>query len=154
MAEENGEAIIDTGIRIAVPIDRVWDILVAYDRYGDWNPYIVRIDGKAVAGTAIEVHSTGMPGGSPTAAPVDVVSVEPYRMRWEGGLADRSQFRGDHFFDLTAVDPITTHFRHYERFSGTLARRILDAHGGLIEANFVRFNTALQRHAERPRSTL
>lgn len=138
---------IETSIVIAAPIDCVWSVLTALDRYADWNPYLVRIEGNAVAGTTITVHSVTVPGGDLIVAPVSVVSVEPYVMRWEGGLPDRGQFKGDHWFVLNE-EKGNTRFDHFEHFSGALEAAILAAHGETIRTNFLRFNDALKAHTE------
>jgi hypothetical protein len=80
---------------------------------------------------------------------VDVLSVDrPSTMRWEGGLPDRAQFKGDHWWVLEVESPSLTRVRHFEHFSGTLAGPILASHGGTIRANFDRFNRALKVHVE------
>jgi hypothetical protein len=138
---------IETEILIAAPVDAVWAALTDYGGYPDWNPYIVRIDGAPVAGSAITVHSRPMPGGDVMAAPVDVVAVAPWTMRWEGGLPDRAQFKGDHWFVLETT-PEGTRLRHFEHFTGSRAVEILAAYRAVITANFERFNTALKARAE------
>lgn len=140
---------IETGIDIAAPVERVWAILTGFDAYADWNPYLVRIDGKPVPGTDVIVTSRPGGHGAEMTQAVKVVAVDPPRsMRWEGGLPDRSQFLGDHAFELQALSEGATRVRHYEHFSGTLADRILDRHGPLIEASFDLFNRALKARAE------
>jgi uncharacterized protein YndB with AHSA1/START domain len=66
---------IETSIAIAAPIDHVWSILTALDRYADWNPYLVRIEGAALPGSSITVHSVSAPGADPIAAPVTVRAI-------------------------------------------------------------------------------
>jgi hypothetical protein len=138
---------IATEIDIAAPVATVWDALTDYAAYADWNPYLVRIEGEAVAGSSITVHSRPVTDGDVMVAPVDVVSVAPYIMRWEGGYPDRNQFKGDHWFVLEAA-PGGTRLKHFEHFSGSRAADILGAYRSIIAANFVRFNTALKARAE------
>lgn len=140
---------IETEVEIAVSPDSVWAVLADYPGYSDWNPYIVRIEGEARAGTTIVVHAKPNPGAVALASPVDVVAVEPPRtMRWEGGLPDRRLWRGDHWW---TVEPRGTSalLRHFEYFSGELADAILAEHGETIRTNFHRFNDALKARVER-----
>ncbi len=139
---------IETEILISAPITQVWDILTDYANYSIWNPYIVQIDGIAQAGSLIDVHSMMITGSAPIVAPVLVISVDPYEMRWEGGLPDRSKFKGDHFFSLDARYPQTTRLCHHEDFSGTQAMSIMTVHCDNITSNFNLFNEALKRRAE------
>jgi hypothetical protein len=139
---------IKTEVEIAASPERVWAVLIDYARYAEWNPYIVRIDGEPRTAKTLVVHIVFSPGAPPSAGSVDVLAVEPPRlMQWEGGLPDRTQWRGDHHW---VVEPRGTGalVRHFEHFSGTLADAILAEHGDTIRANFVRFNDALKMRAE------
>ena len=139
---------IETEIRIEAPPERVWAALTDYRSYGGWNPYVFRIDGDPVPGSTVTVHASPAPGADPIVQPIRVVAVEPRGvMRWEGGLPDRSQFLGDHWWILEGEGE-ATRLRHFEHFSGALAPAILDQHGDLIRRNFIRFNEALKAHVE------
>jgi hypothetical protein len=139
---------LKTSIDIGAPLDRIWSVLTNYAAYHNWNPYIVRIEGEAVAGETVIVHSMSSALGQLTQAPVLVVAIDPFTMRWEGGLADRGKFKGDHWFVVTPTAN-GSHLAHFEHFSGTLAQVILDQHGDAIARDFVLFNNALKAEAER-----
>jgi hypothetical protein len=138
---------IATDIVIAAPPERVWAVLTAFAHYAEWNPYIVCIDGEAVTGAVITVHAVNKPGTEPMAQAVDVVAMAFPEMAWEGGLPDRSLWKGDHRFRLTA-DGSGTRFDHFEFFSGSEAPRLLAAYADLIRHNFTRFNQALKLRCE------
>jgi hypothetical protein len=138
---------ISTEIRIDAPCEAVWRLLTDYAGYAKWNPYLVKVEGSARAGEQIVVHSVLRPGMEPISQPVAVISAEPYIMRWEGGLPDRSRFKGDHVFELLETSAATI-LRHYEHFSGCEAQAIVAAHGALIEGNFMKFNQAMKAAAE------
>lgn len=140
---------IETEIDIAAPATRVWAILIGFDAYADWNPYLVRIEGEPAPGTDIIVTSRPGGEGAEITQSVKVVAVDPPRsMHWQGGLPDRSQFLGDHVFELRALSDGATRLLHHEHFSGSLADAILDRHGRVIEASFGLFNEALKARAE------
>lgn len=139
---------IETEIMIDTSPERVWAALTDYGRYGEWNPYIFRIEGEPALGSTITVHASPAPGADPLVQPIQVVAVEPCAvMRWEGGLPDRAQFLGDHWWTLDAQGP-GTRLCQFEHFSGALAPAILEAHRDLIRGNFVRSNEALKAHIE------
>ncbi len=140
---------ITTQIDIEAPIDGVWETLTDLDGYEHWNPYLVKIEGQCSADEIITVHSVSEPGAERMVLPVLIRSVEPYKMRWEGGLPDREQFCGDHWFELSDEKEGVTRLNQYEAFTGTLAKNIITAHGAAIEANFGRFNAALKIYCER-----
>jgi hypothetical protein len=140
---------IETEIMIAAPPERVWGSLVDLSGYAAWNPYLVCVEGVAEPGATITVHSRPVPGGHVMVQPVLVVAVEPPRaMRGEGGLPDREQFKGDHWWVLETVGTGATRLRHFEHFTGALAPAILGQHREVIRSNFIRFNEALKGHVE------
>jgi hypothetical protein len=141
---------IDTAVEIDAPVERVWSVLTDYARYGDWNPYLVAVEGRAEAGTTVVVDARPAEGGAAGLRyPVDVVEVEaPHLMRWMGGLADRTQFEGDHRWELRPAAAGRTHLRHWEELAGTLAAQIM-GDGSAAAADFDRFNQALKARAER-----
>jgi hypothetical protein len=105
------------------------------------------VEGEARTGAKLTVTSVPAPGAPEMSQPVDVVSVEPFTMRWEGGMPDRSRFRGDHWWVLEA-DGDATLLRHFEHFTGSEAAAILGVYGERIRANFEIFNAALKAEAE------
>lgn len=140
---------IQSEIVIAAPISRVWDALVDLPNYDKWNPYLIKIEGVAEAGTEIVVHSRRVPNADPVSQPVLVTAVEPPQvMRWEGGLPNRGQFKGDHWWVLEPLGSETTRLRQFEHFTGELAAAILNQHRETIIANFIRFNEALKERVE------
>jgi hypothetical protein len=139
-----GIVTIATAITIAAPPDLVWAVLTDFACYAEWNPYLVLIEGSATAGTTIQVHACHRPDTPAVVQPVAVVAVAFPEMAWEGGLPDRSAWRGEHHFRVRA-DATGTHFDHFEHFSGSEAAGILAAHGDTIRANFTIFNLALKR---------
>lgn len=141
---------IDTHVDIEAPLERVQAALVDGSRYPDWNPYLVRIDGAIAPGADVVAHGRSADGqeAEPMAMPVHVVSVEANEMRWEGGLPNRSLFRGDHRFALEARGDGRTHLHHYEDFTGTLVGDIIVPRTATIQENFERMNAALRDYCE------
>ncbi|MCZ1008983.1 SRPBCC family protein [Streptomyces lydicus] len=43
----------ETAVGIEAPSDKVWDVIVDFDRYGEWNPFILEARGKAAAGQTL-----------------------------------------------------------------------------------------------------
>lgn len=139
---------IATEIDIARDIERVWAVLTDYADYVNWNPYLVRIEGEARAGTTIVVHALGDGAAAPVLQRIEVVGVAPYAMRWRAGAADRSELAFDHWFELEPAGPHDTVFKHYEHFSGSRLIEFGPQHEALVGANFLRFNEALKARCE------
>lgn len=138
---------IETTVSIAAPPERVRSILLDGASYATWNPYLVAIEGEIQSGGDIVAHGRGE-GGQQMAMPVHVVAAGAEGMRWEGGLPDRSQFRGDHRFLLEALEGGGTRLHHTEDFTGTLVGDIVLPRSETIRSNFERMNQALKAYAE------
>ncbi len=48
--------IIETAIEIDAPADRVWAALIAFERYPEWNPLTVRVQGEPRVGEVLTLH--------------------------------------------------------------------------------------------------
>jgi Phytanoyl-CoA dioxygenase (PhyH)/Polyketide cyclase / dehydrase and lipid transport len=145
---------VDTSVAIAAPADVVWSTLIDTASYGDWNPYVVRVDG-AVADGQLHVFTeptTGDPADANTTHADYVVKiteiVDGKRMVWEGATNDHAIFHGVHVWDVTADGALTV-VRHHERFSGAESLSVMAERGAAIKHDFNRFNEALRTEAQR-----
>ncbi|MDE3262149.1 MAG: SRPBCC domain-containing protein [Acidobacteriota bacterium] len=43
-------------VEIEAPAERVWDILVDFDRYGEWNPFTTRVEASLEIGAPVMLH--------------------------------------------------------------------------------------------------
>lgn len=136
--------VISTSIIIERALPEVWQVLTDFGSYGSWNPYIVRIEGQAIKGTTLSVHACTGPNESILVQSVDVIAASTPVMRWQGGLTDRSEFAGDHWFILETCDTQKTKLNHFEFFSGSKALQILEKYGSRIRQNFILFNESLR----------
>jgi hypothetical protein len=140
---------IETAIDIAAPPRAVWDVLVDFAAYPDWNPFIRRLQGEALVGARLEV-TVQPPAAKPMTFKPTVLAADPAReLRWLGRVLMPGLFDGQHSFRL---EPTATGCRlhHGEEFRGILVPlfgRMLDntAHG------FTAMNAALKVRVERGR---
>ena len=49
--------VLETEIHITASPERVWSVLMDFDRYPDWNPFIRRARGRVEVGEKLEVVS-------------------------------------------------------------------------------------------------
>jgi hypothetical protein len=137
---------IDTSIVIETPPQRVWDVIVDFDRYAEWNPFILQAEGEAVVGSIVKLHIRPPGGKGMTHHPTILVAQSARHLQWLGKVAIPGLFAARHEFIL---QPITegTLLRHRERFTGLLVpfvRRTLKR----TEAGFAMLNQALKEQAE------
>ena len=100
---------------IAAPAQLVWETLVDTDRWPEWDPNVERVDGQAILGGEIRMHTSL----SSRTVPVRVAEfVPPRRMVWRGGLPF-GLMTGTRTFSLDEADGVTT-FELHEVFTGPL----------------------------------
>lgn len=140
-----------TEIRIAASPERVWDVLMDFERYPDWNPFVRSIEGSPRPGERIRVRlePPGMKGM--TLRPRVVAVERPRLFRWQGHLFVPGLFDGEHSFEIGAPDGDEdggVRFVQSERFGGVLVpllRRLIDEN---TRRGFDAMNEALKRRAE------
>ena len=138
---------IHTEIGIGAPVDRVWDILIATDRWAEWNPF-ARMAGRVAPGERITVTLTP-PGKSAMTLRPTIVKLEPGReFRWLGHLGMRGIFDGEHGFRVTAEHVGRCRFEHFETFSGVLVAPVMWGFAQATREGFEAMNRALKTRAE------
>lgn len=111
---------IDTSVAIVAPPQAVWDVLVDFASYHEWNPFVVSAAGEAKVGTTLTVEITP-PGGKAMTHRPTVVAAEPgRRLEWLGTLVMPALFSARHEFVLEAGPAGDTLLRHREVFRGVL----------------------------------
>lgn len=138
---------IRTEIIINAPKEKVWEILTDFKKYPQWNPFIIEVQGEAVAG--IRLRNTMLNGESKMVFKPKVLKVEKYRyFDWLGSLFVKGLFDGHHQFELEELSPNQVKLKHSESFSGILSGVILKKIGDDTRNSFVRMNQALKQIAE------
>ncbi len=136
-----------TEIEIAAPAARVWETLIDFPRYAEWNPFIPEISGELRVGTQLQVV-VAPPGGNELKFRPTLLVVDPcHQLRWRGKLFIKGLFDGEHFFQLVEVAPDRTRFVHGEDFSGILVK-LLGRALTQTARGFVFMNQALKQRVE------
>jgi len=95
---------IITEITIAAPPEKVWEILMDFPSYGDWNPFVTAIDGESKVGEQLAA-SLRLPGGKTRGFKPKVTAVEPERLfQWFGKVGFDALFGGRHSFRLSPTE--------------------------------------------------
>lgn len=138
---------IKTDILLQAGKEQVWQVLTDFERYHEWNPFIVRSSGKAVPGTVLEHVMKN--GKKEIAFRPRVLKAEPYRyFDWMGHLFFKGIFDGHHYFELEEITPKQVKLTQGEHFSGLLSGVILNMIGEETRNNFIAMNRALGRRVE------
>ena len=131
---------IATDITIDAPTDAVWAVLTDFERYDEWNPFIIRGAGEARVGAELDLTMkvVGESRFRPTVQIVEAGRV----LEWLGAAGRPGIFDGRHRFELVA-DGDRTRLMHTEVFSGFLHRPLLAVIGRRTRAGFEAMNRAL-----------
>ena len=109
---------IQTEILINTDITKVWDVLMNFDSYPKWNPFITSISGEPKLGSRLTV-SIKPPGGKGMTFKPRVLAFETNKeLRWLGHLLFTGFFDGEHKFELIDNGNGTTSFKQSEKFKG------------------------------------
>ena len=138
---------IKTEIQINASANTVWDILMNFSEFSQWNSFIRNIEGEAKEGSRVKVKLGVSEEKTMTFNPV-VKIVRPQRQfTWLGNLIIPGLFDGEHSFELEAITPNQTRFIHQETFRGLLvplfSKMLIDTH-----KSFERMNQDLKQRAE------
>ena len=111
---------IQTEILINTDITKVWDVLINFESYPKWNPFITSISGEPKLGSRLTV-SINPPGGNGMTFKPNILTLESNKeFRWKGKLGINGIFDGEHYFILEFLENNKTKFIHGEKFSGLL----------------------------------
>ncbi|ELY51823.1 SRPBCC domain-containing protein [Natronorubrum bangense] len=132
---------------IDAPPEVVWDVLLEFDSYPEWNPFVRAIEGEPTEGEQLRVRIEPPDSRGMTVKP-EVIAVEEHRrLVWLGRLVVPFVFDGYHEFHL---EPITngerTRLLHRETVRGALVPLLFDADA--LEDGFEAMNAAVKERAE------
>jgi hypothetical protein len=139
---------IQTEILINTDITKVWDVLMNFDSYPKWNPFITSIIGEQKLGNRLTV-SINPPGGKGMTFKPNILTLESNKeFRWKGKLGINGIFDGEHYFILEFLENDKTKFIHGEKFSGLLVSllgKMLDK----TQKGFQLMNESIKNECER-----
>jgi hypothetical protein len=111
---------IQTEILILADTAKVWDVLMNFDSYPKWNPFITSISGEPKLGARLTVSINPPEGKGMTFKPTILTLESNKEFRWKGKLGVNGIFDGEHYFILEYLDKDITKFIHGEKFSELL----------------------------------
>lgn len=131
---------LQTSIIIPAPVDAVWQVLVDWTQYPDWNPFITQMEGQLVLGHTLTAHIDNM-----VFHPTITTLEPPYQFSWLGKLWFKGLFDGEHQFLLEPLPNGHTQFHHRESFRGLLVPLFKKQLLGKTKQGFEGMNQALKQ---------
>ena len=136
---------ITTSIILKANSEQVWNVLLDFGQYANWNPFIQKIKGKAELGAQLE-NSIHLPGKDAQVFKPEVIMLKKNQhFAWRGMLFIKGLFDGEHHFRLIALPDGNTKLIHEEFFAGLLVKPILKMVGEQTLQGFEAMNEALAK---------
>lgn len=144
---------IETTIIVHSTTEEVWQVLMNFEDYPKWNPFIKSIEGATGSGYYLTVKI--QPEGMKTLEfkPEILCKKRNMEFRWKGKLFISGLFDGEHYFLIKHLEDGNVEFVHGEHFSGILSRAILKMIGSKTKSGFEAMNLALKQRVEAPEQT-
>ncbi len=139
---------IETQITIEAGPDQVWAVLMDFESYQHWNPFIISIKGSATVGTQLNNELRMNDKKSMKFQPEVLVVNEQSEFRWKGKMFVKGLFDGEHYFKLNSNQDGSTTLIHGENFTGILAGLIIKMIGEDTQRGFEAMNQALKERVE------
>ena len=120
---------LTTEISINALPEKVWAILIDFENYHQWNPFIKSIGGDVEIGKRITVRLEPPDGKGMTFKPEVLTFDANKEFSWIGHLLMTGLFDGEHKFELIDNGNGTTTFKQSEKFRGILVplfKKMLD----------------------------
>jgi hypothetical protein len=134
-------------IEIDTSAARVWEILMDFASYPEWNPFIREISGDARVGSMLRVRFQP-PGGRGMTFKPKLQRIEPAReIRWLGKLFISGLFDGEHALTIKQLEGDRVIFSQHEKFTGLLVPLLFGTLKGAAKG-FEAMNRALKQRAE------
>ena len=142
------EKTYETEIEIGASADQVWDVLVDFPTYGEWNPALPAISGNLAVGETFAM-TLGLPGRPSLDVTAVIQTLEEGRgFTWKGNLLSDRMFQGHREFAVSPLGPNRSSFHHVARLTGPLVRPFLLFMDKATAAGHVDFDTAIKARAE------
>ena len=139
---------LKTEITIKATKERVWSILMDFERYHEWNPFIQSIIGRAAAGETL-TNTLKLEGQKTQQFKPKVLTVkENKEFRWLGHLFIPGLFDGEHYFIIEESGDNQVRFVQGEKFGGIFSGLIMNMIGEKTRQGFMAMNEALRKRAE------
>ncbi|USA46217.1 SRPBCC domain-containing protein [Acinetobacter sp. C26M] len=138
---------INTEILIHASAKEIWNVLMDFDRYPEWNPFIIRIEGHKELGGELKIVLQSAGESTMNFVPLVVENKQAEKFAWHGTLLFKQLFNGIHCFELIEVAEKKTLFKHSETFNGFLVR-FLGKELKKTEQNFHLMNESLRQRVE------
>ena len=136
---------------IAADPRTVWNILIDFEKYREWNPFIRSIEGRPAIGARLSVFLQPAGTKGMRFKPKILELSEEDRIRWLGRLWFPGLFDGEHSFTITKNSDGTVRFMQEETFRGVFVPLLRKSLENDTKRGFEEMNRALKARSEKER---
>lgn len=149
MTTEQKAPIVSLTVEINAPAQLVWDTLVDFPRYGEWNPFNPKVDADFRVGGTIEMEvNMGDPNANSSMTEIFSAIEAPHKLVWGAVTSAETGDRVVHDHFIEAVDANRSRYWHSDTFFGPNAQATATQFGEGIKAAFDSVALALKARAE------
>ena len=141
-------------IEIKAPISMVWGILIDFNRYPEWNPYLRQVDGEAEEGHDLDLV-VKIPRKPKKKLKTSITLIRPNAfLSWIGKFHSSLFFEAEHSFELKPSEAGNTWLIQREHFGGLILPFIWRDLAKSTQRGFETMNLALKIRAESMNATV
>ena len=130
------------------PVERVWQVLMDFDRFPQWNPFIRHICGRPEVGSHLDVEIGASGTRGMRFRPKVTTVVANREFRWLGHVGVGGLFDGEHIFELNPLGTMRTRFVQRERFRGLFVQFMACRLEKDVRRGFEEMNGALRERTK------
>ncbi|MHA2252921.1 MAG: SRPBCC family protein [Candidatus Kariarchaeaceae archaeon] len=139
---------LQTEINIETTPEELWEKLMDFDSYPNWNPFIKSIQGDKELDGRLEAKLEQVNGQGMNIKP-RITNYEPNKLfSWLGKLLFNGLFDAEHYFEIQKLSDQEVKFIHKEKFNGVLVRFFRKMIDGATRDSFIAMNEALKLELE------
>jgi hypothetical protein len=139
---------IETQILVNSTPEKIWNILIKFDEYELWNPFMTKVVGDAKLGSKIMVKIQTVRGKERTYYPIITRFEIDKELRWKGKSFMPGIFDGERIFIIEKSTNNQVSFLHKEIFTGLGVKFVGDKLGKDLKESFDKMNISLKSRAE------
>lgn len=139
---------IETQIMVNSTPEKIWNILINFEEYELWNPFMTKVVGDAKLGSKIMVKIQTVRGKERTYYPIITKFEIDKELRWKGKSFMPGIFDGERIFIIEKSTNNQVSFLHKEIFTGLGVKFVGDKLGKDLKESFDKMNIALKSRAE------
>jgi hypothetical protein len=134
-----------TSIKIAKPINLVWNVLTDFEAYPDWNPLVGELTGDIEEGGIIKTFIIPL---NKAYYPKILSFKKEKEIIWMGAQGSKYLLAGKHYYKLQSIHKNSTELLHGEYFTGILSYFLPKSLLRKMENAFIRHNEVLKKRLE------